>query len=309
MSRTPDSRGDADRKHDPIRPAGLAATAKGGEAAARKDAGKPPDGGEGGVLAGIALRFTAWAERWFPDAFIFVAIAVVVVAAGALANGASVGGGHQGVRRRLLDPDPLHHADGVRHHRRLRRRDLAAGATAHRPLRPGPEDQPRRRRLHRRREHDRLAAQLGPQPDLRRASRPRHRTADRPARRLPRRGGRGLSRSRRHLGAGPELVRRPAPGQPREPAARAPADHRGDPVHRDDLPLAIDGDRRGADRDLDRDLHLVGAVRRRGGDRRGPRRRRQPARGGPAAARSSPANGSSTRRSSPSSSSPSRSAG
>ena len=49
------------------------------------------DIGEGGVLAGIALRFTAWAERWFPDAFIFVAIAVVVVAAGALANGASVG--------------------------------------------------------------------------------------------------------------------------------------------------------------------------------------------------------------------------
>lgn len=51
-------------------------------------AGVPPGGG-GGALAGIALRFTAWAERWFPDAFIFVAIAVVVVAAGALANGAS----------------------------------------------------------------------------------------------------------------------------------------------------------------------------------------------------------------------------
>ena len=37
----------------------------------------------------IAIGFTAWAEKWFPDAFIFVAIAVVVVAGAALANGAS----------------------------------------------------------------------------------------------------------------------------------------------------------------------------------------------------------------------------
>ena len=44
-----------------------------------------------GVLVRIAIAFTAWAERWFPDAFIFVAIAVVVVALAALANGAPVG--------------------------------------------------------------------------------------------------------------------------------------------------------------------------------------------------------------------------
>src|SRR4030095_11287146 len=44
-----------------------------------------------GVLVRIAIAFTAWAERWFPDAFIFVAIAVVVVALAALANGASPG--------------------------------------------------------------------------------------------------------------------------------------------------------------------------------------------------------------------------
>ena len=37
-----------------------------------------------GVLVRIAIGFTAWAERWFPDAFIFVAIAVVVVALAAL---------------------------------------------------------------------------------------------------------------------------------------------------------------------------------------------------------------------------------
>ena len=42
-----------------------------------------------GALVRIAIGFTAWAERWFPDAFIFVAIAVVVVALAALVNGAS----------------------------------------------------------------------------------------------------------------------------------------------------------------------------------------------------------------------------
>ncbi len=40
------------------------------------------------ALSRAGIRFTAWAEKWFPDAFIFVAIAVVIVALGALANGA-----------------------------------------------------------------------------------------------------------------------------------------------------------------------------------------------------------------------------
>src|SRR3974390_1152509 len=42
-----------------------------------------------GILVRIAIGFTAWAERWFPDAFIFVAIAVVVVSLAALGNGAA----------------------------------------------------------------------------------------------------------------------------------------------------------------------------------------------------------------------------
>ncbi len=42
-----------------------------------------------GALVRVAIGFTAWAERWFPDAFIFVAVAVVVVSLGAIANGAS----------------------------------------------------------------------------------------------------------------------------------------------------------------------------------------------------------------------------
>ncbi|WP_123770405.1 short-chain fatty acid transporter [Vulcaniibacterium tengchongense] len=36
-----------------------------------------------------ALRSAAWAERWFPDAYVFAALAVIVVAAAALAFGAS----------------------------------------------------------------------------------------------------------------------------------------------------------------------------------------------------------------------------
>ena len=53
-------------------------------------ASAPPGGAtQDGVLVRIAIAFTAWAERWFPDAFIFVAIAVVVVALAALINGAS----------------------------------------------------------------------------------------------------------------------------------------------------------------------------------------------------------------------------
>ena len=50
----------------------------------------PPDTTQrDGVLVRIAIAFTAWAERWFPDAFVFVAIAVVIVALAALINGAS----------------------------------------------------------------------------------------------------------------------------------------------------------------------------------------------------------------------------
>ncbi|MFL5289535.1 MAG: TIGR00366 family protein, partial [Rhodopila sp.] len=41
------------------------------------------------ALARIALRFTQWAETWFPDAYVFAALALVVVAAAALGNGAS----------------------------------------------------------------------------------------------------------------------------------------------------------------------------------------------------------------------------
>jgi short-chain fatty acids transporter len=44
---------------------------------------------EDGFLARVALRFTDWAEKWFPDAYIFAALAAIFVACAALANGAS----------------------------------------------------------------------------------------------------------------------------------------------------------------------------------------------------------------------------
>lgn len=55
-------------------------------------AGAIRDAREEGPLVRLALRFTGWAERWFPDPFIFVAIAVIVVALGALAIGVPVAG-------------------------------------------------------------------------------------------------------------------------------------------------------------------------------------------------------------------------
>ena len=46
------------------------------------------DSAEQGYMARLALGFTAWAEKWFPDSFIFVAVALVIVATGAMVNGA-----------------------------------------------------------------------------------------------------------------------------------------------------------------------------------------------------------------------------
>lgn len=43
---------------------------------------------EGGLLERVAIRVAQWSEKWFPDAYIFAAIAVAAVALGALAIGA-----------------------------------------------------------------------------------------------------------------------------------------------------------------------------------------------------------------------------
>jgi short-chain fatty acids transporter len=55
-----------------------------------------PAGGPGNArrerfLVRLGLRFTAWAERWFPDAYVFACLGVAIVAAAAMANGAAPG--------------------------------------------------------------------------------------------------------------------------------------------------------------------------------------------------------------------------
>ena len=59
---------------------------------ARGGAGRPgqlpaDDSGET-ALARLGLSFTNWAERWFPDAYVFVCLAVAAVAGAAMINGA-----------------------------------------------------------------------------------------------------------------------------------------------------------------------------------------------------------------------------
>ena len=61
-------------------------TEAGQSTAAPDTAGPAP---RAALLARVALRFTQWAETWFPDAYIFAAIALVIVAVAAMVNGAS----------------------------------------------------------------------------------------------------------------------------------------------------------------------------------------------------------------------------
>ena len=55
---------------------------------ARGPGGTPADDSRETALARLVLRFTDWAEHWFPDPYIFVALTVAVVAVAALLNGA-----------------------------------------------------------------------------------------------------------------------------------------------------------------------------------------------------------------------------
>jgi len=59
-------------------------------ATAGRSGAMPVDDNSGeSALARLGLAFTNWAEHWFPDAYVFVALAVAIVAAAALINGAS----------------------------------------------------------------------------------------------------------------------------------------------------------------------------------------------------------------------------
>jgi hypothetical protein len=129
-----------------------------------------------GALVRIAIGFTAWAEKWFPDAFIFVAIAVVVVALAALLNGASpvavsvaFGNGFWSLITFTMQMAFVAIGGYVV--------ATSAPATADQLARRFAQDRCRRRRASRFRQHSGLAAQLGIEPDPRRVARCRPRGA------------------------------------------------------------------------------------------------------------------------------------
>ncbi|VFR57077.1 Short chain fatty acids transporter [plant metagenome] len=68
----------------------MSSTTKSGGLSARQPEQQPPGSdGDIGLLTRLGLRFTAWAEKWFPDAFVFAALAVAVVSIAAMINGSS----------------------------------------------------------------------------------------------------------------------------------------------------------------------------------------------------------------------------
>ncbi len=104
-----------------------------------------------GPLARIALRFTAFTEKWLPDAFGFVLVGTFVVLLFGLVTGepllkrpddpaATKGFGLvDALGAGLLEPDHLHAADGDDHHRRVRRGDQRPGRPADHPAGPDPQ--------------------------------------------------------------------------------------------------------------------------------------------------------------------------
>jgi hypothetical protein len=80
-------------------------------------------------LARAAQSLASWTEKWFPDAYVFALVGVVLVAVAALANGSSADG-RRCFRRRLLGSDRIHPADGHGGADRIRRRHVPAGGQA-----------------------------------------------------------------------------------------------------------------------------------------------------------------------------------
>ena len=177
------------------------------------------DRGEG-VLARLGLRFTNWAEHWFPDAYVFVALAVAVVAAAALHQRRVSGRCRSIVRRRLLEPHHLHHADGHGGHQRLCGGEFASRRQAHRCAGRIAAQRTRRRRVRGRDQHADLAAQLGHEPGFQRPPGARAGAAHRSAHGLSRRRrGRAISASARPGRSG--SARRPRSFRPTRRACRS----------------------------------------------------------------------------------------
>ena len=84
-----------------------------------------------GVLARAALGFTSWAERWFPDAYIFAALAVILVSGAALVNGATPLAVAKSFGDGFWTSHHFHDADGFCGYQRLCGRDVAPRREAH----------------------------------------------------------------------------------------------------------------------------------------------------------------------------------
>ena len=74
-----------------------------------------------GLLAQAGAGLADWSERWFPDSYIFAAIALVIVSFAALFMGRNPMQIGVDFWQVVLDIDSLHYADGIRCHYRLYR--------------------------------------------------------------------------------------------------------------------------------------------------------------------------------------------
>ena len=192
-----------------------------------------------GVLVRIAIGFTAWAERWFPDAFIFVAIAVVVVAVAALINGASpvavsvaFGNGFWSLITFTMQMAFVAIGGYV----------VATSAPAQRLigwLADLPKTGTGAVGLVAVCQHVSLVAQLGTQPDSWRTFGARARGAARIAHGLPGRSGGGILGAWCDLGNGAVFVGSAATGKCCEPAQEPVTHHWRHSILRDDFSVAI----------------------------------------------------------------------
>jgi hypothetical protein len=181
--------------------------------------------------------------------------------------------GRADVRRRLLEPDPLHHADGDDRDHRLRGGSIETGVGAHRAVRARAAFGPRRHHVRGADQYCAVVVQLGDQPRIQRPSGARARPARRLAHGLSG-GGRGrVSGHGRDVGARAEFGRRAASGESGEFAQIDQRHHGRAAVLANHLPTAIDGDGGRAWRGIAGDRVVFIAERCARGKRVGPGRR------------------------------------
>jgi hypothetical protein len=78
-------------------------------------------------LSATAVVLSAWMERWFPDSFVFVVLAVILRRIGRNSDWGASAIYTPGLRQRILGSGPLHASSLVGCHRRLCGGELAPG--------------------------------------------------------------------------------------------------------------------------------------------------------------------------------------